>query len=258
MKVSQITDLIEQLAPKNYQESYDNAGFQIGNLDSELTGILFCLDVTEEVVEEAEMLNANLIISHHPLIFKGLKSITGSNYIERIIIKAIKKGISIYSAHTNLDSVMGGVNSKIAQKLGVSDCRFLQAASEEQSYGAGLIGTLKEPMDEMEFLKKIKSEFNCGCLKYSGLHEKPISTVAICGGSGSFLIKDAIAQNADIFLTGEIKYHDFFGNDEKILLAELGHFESEQFTVDVLYDMIKPEFPYCFKTNISTNPINYL
>ena len=257
MTIGNVTDIIEALAPTKYQESYDNAGMQVGCKANELSGILFCLDVTEAVLDEAECLGANMIISHHPLIFKGLKSITGSGYIERVIIKSIQRGISIYAAHTNLDSVIGGVNSMIADKLSMKNCRFL-AGNADGLYGSGIIGYLSLPMDELSFVINVKNIFNCESVRYSDIKGRQIKSVALCGGSGSFLIGDAIREKADVFITGEIKYHDFFGNDENILLVDIGHYESEQFTVDLLYNEIKKHYPNCHKTNLKTNPINYL
>lgn len=273
MKINEVIGVLERFAPRALQESYDNAGVQVGDLSKELTSALLCIDVTEEVVNEAIALGANLIIAHHPLIFKGLKSITGQNYVERIIISAIVNGIAIYAAHTNLDNTFRGVNFINAEKLELKELAVLRAmkggdldVSGDKSldltdqHGSGIVGRLPEPMDEAHVLQILKECFGCPVIKHSAFRGKQISKIAICGGSASFLIPDAIAAGADLFITGEIKYHDFFGNDEHILLADIGHFESEQYTTALIAAVIKREFPAfeCQITKVNTNPINYL
>lgn len=364
MKITEIIRCIEEIAPLSLQESYDNAGIQVGDKNRETDSALVCLDVTEDVIDEAISQGTHLIISHHPLIFKGIKSITGKNYIERIIVKAIKHDITIYSAHTNLDNAWNGVNFKIAERLGLTDIRILDPLKgklaklvtfvpfshvtclkdalfsagaghignydccsfqsegtgsfkagegsspfcgeigvmhhenesrvevivpvllinpvvnalqanhpyEEPAYdiiilenrwdkmGAGILGSLSESISEIEFLKQIKEVFGIECLKYAGKRGALIKQVAICGGSGSFLIPTAIAANADAFITGEIKYHDYFGNEDHLLLAELGHYESEQYTKELFCDIIQKKFPTfaIHSTLVDTNPINYL
>ena len=363
MIIKDITDFIENLAPVQLQETYDNAGLIIGDKNTEINQILVCLDVTENIVDEAIEKKCQLIISHHPLIFKGIKKINGNNSIEKIIIKAIKNNIAIYAVHTNLDNVINGVNSVLAEKLGLKNQRSLQPKKdifrklvffcpvihvdrvrkaifeagagkignydscsfntegegsfkamenanpfvgepgklhfekeirietiypfyleskiieallqshpyEEVAYdiyklenyfsqiGSGIIGEIDET-DELNFLSQIKRISNCKCIRHSDLLDKKIKKVAICGGSGSFLIKDAIAAKADIFISGDIKYHDFFEAENKILIADIGHYESEQFTKDLLYTFITKKFPN-FAVLISennTNPIHYL
>lgn len=363
MIIKDITDFIENLAPVQLQETYDNAGLIIGDKNTEIKQILVCLDVTENIVDEAIEKKCQLIISHHPLIFKGIKKINGNNSIEKIIIKAIKNNIAIYAVHTNLDNVINGVNSVLAEKLGLKNQRSLQPKKdifrklvffcpvihadrvrkaifeagagkignydscsfntegegsfkamenanpfvgepgklhfekeirietiypfyleskiieallqshpyEEVAYdiyklenyfsqiGSGIIGEIDET-DELNFLSQIKNISNCKCIRHSDLLDKKIKKVAICGGSGSFLIKDAIAAKADIFISGDIKYHDFFEAENKILIADIGHYESEQFTKDLLYTFITKKFPN-FAVLISennTNPIHYL
>jgi len=364
MKIKEIVGALERFAPLPLQDGFDNAGLQIGLTDVEATGALLCLDVTEAVLDEAITLGYNLVISHHPLIFKGYKSITGKDYVERCILKAIKNEIVIYSAHTNLDNVMGGVNYKIAEKIGLHDVNILSGKEESLlklvtfvpsehiekvrsalfkagcgdignydscSYtvegqgtfrageganpycgkigelhsepeirletilpsfkmneamkaliqahpyeepafdfypvknvwsqaGSGIIGHLKEPMTELEFLKLVKKTFEVGCVKHNKLSGKLIEKVALCGGAGAFLIPKAIAQGADVFITGEIRYHEYFGHENNILLAEIGHYESEQYTKEILYSIIENTFPN-FQIQISkvnTNPIKYL
>ncbi len=364
MQLSEIIKAIEAFAPLSYQENYDNAGLIIGSPAQEITGALICLDSTEDVIDEAIKENCNLVIAHHPIIFSGLKKITGKNYVERTIIKAIKNDIAIYAAHTNLDNVISGVNSKIAEKLGLKNCSILQPKTgllkklvtfcpnekaaevrtalfkagagfignydecsynvegygtfragegtkpfvgkqniqhqeteirietifpsqlqsailkalftshpyEEVAYdiyplenqyqqvGSGLTGELKEPQDELFFLKSLKTSLQTDCVRYTQLTGKKIKRVAVCGGSGSFLLKDAIASEADIFITADLKYHQFFDAEGKILLADVGHFESEQFTGEIFYSLLMEKFP-TFAVRLSktnTNPINYL
>ncbi len=361
--VGEITGCIEDFAPVSYQDSYDNSGLQIGNLSDEVTGVLLAMDITEQVVDEAIALNANLIISHHPLIFYGIKNITVNNYISRSIVKALKKDISIYSCHTNIDNVNMGVNFKITEKLGLQNIRILKPITgdllklvffvpydhadrvknvifeagaghignydccsfdslgngtfrasekahpfvgeinsvhtekemrietifpkqsenkiisamikahpyEEVAYdiypvtnknpytGAGAIGYFNEPMDEKLFLNLLKKTFNIPVIRYSNLRGSPVSSIAVCGGSGIFLLNDAINAGADVFVTSDIKYHQFFEAGRRIILTDIGHFESEQFTLEIFYDLLMKKFSnfaICF-TKVKTNPINY-
>ncbi len=358
-----IIDVLEQFAHPSLQESYDNCGLLIGDANTKVSGILLTLDCTEEVIDEAIKKKCNMVISHHPIIFSGLKKLNGKNYIERTIIKAIKKNILIYAIHTNIDNVYNGVNAKIAEKLELVNTRILAPVSgkllklvtyvpvkdadtvrnaifkagagviseydncsfnvqgtgtfrgsentnpyvgekgkihfeeeirievvlpdylknkvieamikshpyEEVAYdiyalendhpkiGAGLIGELKIPVDEKEMLKKIKTKLKAKCIRHTTLKNKKIQKVALCGGSGSFLLKNAIAAGADMFITADFKYHQFFDAENRIIIADIGHYESEQFTIELLRDvLIKkiPTFAVHF-TEINTNPINY-
>ncbi|WP_281644912.1 Nif3-like dinuclear metal center hexameric protein [Bacteroides zoogleoformans] len=364
MKIKEIVSALERFAPLPLQDGFDNAGVQIGLTDAEATGALLCLDVTEAVLDEAISLGYNLVIAHHPLIFKGYKSIIGRDYVERCILKAIKNDVVVYAAHTNLDNSPGGVSFKMAEKIGLKNVRILEAKEnalaklvtfvpnaqaetvrkalfdagcgyigkydfcsynlegdgtfraqegahpycgrigelhaekevrietilpaykkevvikallaahpyEEPAFdlyplqnswaqvGAGVIGELETPETESEFLKRIKKTFEVGCLRHNKLTGREIRTVALCGGAGSFLMSLAVRNKADIFITGEIKYHDYFGRDTDILLAEIGHYESEQYTKEIFYTIIKEAFP-CFDvqmTKVNTNPIKYL
>ncbi len=365
MKLTHITSAIEQVAPIIYQESYDNCGLQVGDPEAEINGVLLTLDVTEEVLDEALARECNLIVAHHPLIFSGLKKITGRNYVERIVRKAIKNDIAIYAAHTNLDNVLQqGVNAKIAEKLGlintailapmnntlsklftyapldiadnVRDAMFAAGAGaiggykecsfttkgtgtfragkdtapaigvaggdrevieevkievivekhresavlsalfaahiyEEVAYelvplpnanqqlGAGLVGQLPYPMDEVTFLTFLKNKMRAGGIRHTELLGKNIERVALCGGSGSFLLKDAIKANADIFITGDFKYHQFFDAEKRIIIADIGHFETEQFTPEIFEEVLKKKFPNfaILLSNVLTNPVKY-
>lgn len=270
MKIKEIVSALEQFAPLPLQDDFDNAGLQIGLTEAEAAGALLCLDVTEAVLDEAIALGFNLVISHHPLIFKGYKSITGRDYVERCILKAIKNDIVIYSAHTNLDNAWGGVNHKIAEKIGLKNLTVLEPKKESiihpvtlqpvEQVGAGIVGELEETETELEFLKRIKKTFEVGCLRHNKLMGREIQKVAICGGSGAFLIPQAIGAGADVFITGEIKYHEYFGREGEILLAEIGHYESEQYTKEIFYSIIRDVFPNLElqMSKINTNPIKYL
>ena len=261
MKAKQVLDALEQYAPLPLQDSYDNAGLQIGlTAEQEVTGALLCLDVTEAIVNEAERMGCNLVVAHHPLLFRGLKSITGQNYVERCVIKAIQKGIGIYAAHTNLDNAEGGVNYRIAETIELKNLSFLDAKPGTTVAGAGVIGELPMAEDELEFLKRIKALFGIQCIRHNQLCGRKIQRVALCGGAGGFLLSNAISQGADAFLTGEMRYHDYFGHESDLLIAEMGHYESEQYTIDLFAEVLHRQFPELkiVKTSLNTNPINYL
>jgi dinuclear metal center YbgI/SA1388 family protein len=339
MRIKELTSYLETIAPSVYQEEYDNAGLIVGDPNAEIKGILLCLDSTEVIVEEAIMKGCNVIIAHHPIVFRGLKKIIGKNYVERTIIKAIKNDIAIYAIHTNLDNVYyQGVNTKICEKLGLEHTQILLPkkvlkqyavtvpmeqerivrnlllsaglpevsasraieyktdGSEEQArltaiapmgmetrilnalnktdtvleinnletvgkeLGAGMLGYLVQPMAEMDFLQHLKKVFHAGVVRYTGLRGREVRTVAVCGGSGSFLLGNAIAQGADVFVTADFKYHEFFDADGKIVIADIGHFESEQFTIELLYEIISKKFTnFALRcTEVSTNPVHYL
>ena len=261
MKIKEIVDALERFAPLPLQDGFDNAGMQVGLTDADCAGALLCLDVTEEVLDEAIKEGCNLVVSHHPLIFKGVKSITGSNYVERCVMKAIKHDITIFSAHTNLDNAVNGVNFKMAEKIGLKHVEVLEPRADGWlSAGAGVVGELAVPETEEAFLHCIKQTFQVGCVKHTAFTGRQIQKVALCGGAGAFLMPEAIKKGADVFITGEIKYHDYFGRAEEILLAEIGHYESEQYTKEIFYQLINEQFPdvHLVMTSVNTNPINYL
>lgn len=363
MTIQEIISEIEAFAPLAYQEEYDNCGLITGTNSAEATGVLLTLDCTEAVVEEAIENECNLIIAHHPIVFSGLKKITGATYIERTIIKAIKHDIAIYAAHTNVDNVVNGVNYKIAEKLGLKNvkilapknallkklvtyvpashheqvlnalfaagcghignydsCSFnaegtgtfrgdensnpfvgesgklnrekeirietifeghgegrvLSALKKSHPYeevafdvyslgnkynkvGSGILGELKTPLNEEEFLSLVKQSLRSECLKFTKKRGKNVKKVALCGGSGRFLLKNAINSGADAFITADFKYHEYFDADEKILLVDAGHYETEQFTPEIFYDIVKKKFPtFAIRlSKIKTNPVNY-
>ena len=364
MLVKDIINAIECEAPLVYQENYDNAGIQVGDPGAEVTGVLLSLDVTEAVVDEALRRGCNMIISHHPAIFAGIKKIVGRTYIERIIHKAIKHDITLYAAHTNLDNMYEGVNSKIAERLGlinlsilepktnslsklytyaptnvadkVRDALFAAGAGrvghyyeasfnspgtgtfrpgentdpaigkaggereqvaevkievlveqhneqavlralfanhvyEEVAYelvpikninqqiGAGMVGLLPRPMEELEFLSMLKKQMQTDCIRHTPLIGRKIERVALCGGAGSFLLPEAMRAKADIFITGDYKYHQFFDADKKIIIADIGHYESEQFTPEIFESILTKKFPTfaILLSDINTNPVKY-
>ena len=262
MKIKQVTSFLESIVPLVYQESYDNCGLIIGDSNSEVKGALITLDCTEAIIDEAIETGCNLVIAHHPIIFSGLKKLNGSNYIERTVIKAIKNDIAIYAIHTNLDNVHNGVSAKIAEKLGLENCKILAPKQELNTdlVGSGIIGELNEAVDAVGFLKNLKLTMQTDCVRHTPLVSKTIKTVAVCGGSGSFLLKNAIAAKADIFITADFKYHEFFDAENKIVIADIGHYESEQFTKDLIYDLLVKNFTkFAVRlSKVNTNPIKYL
>ena len=364
MKVKDFTNYLEQLAPLTLQEEYDNSGLIIGDFNMEVKGVLITLDCNDKVLDEAINNKCNLLITHHPIIFKGLKTINNDSLTEKLVVKAIKNNIAIYSIHTNLDNIINGVNSEIAKRLKLKNCRVLSSkneclrqlvfycpkenttdlieklcsdgagaignynncsfkssgvgtfkplensnpykgvkgklySSEEdrvelvflkdkqnkilqtlkenhpyeeiayqiyildneiQSVGSGLVGELDEPVDSILFLKQLKKTMNLEIVRHTHISMDKIKKIALCGGSGSFLIDEAIYSNADIFITSDIKYHQFFDIDNKIILADIGHYESEQFTKNLVYDYLTKKFTKfaILLSKVNTNPINYL
>lgn len=362
MIVNDIINIFENYAPSQLQESYDNSGLITGNKNLEVSNILITLDCTEDVIEEAIANNCNMIIAHHPIVFSGLKKINGKNYVERVIIKAIKNDIAIYAVHTNLDNVSNGVNGKIAEKLALkntkvlapknsifkklityvpllhfesvqnalfeagaghignySDCGFSQTGNgtfkanelarpfvgekdirhteneirfetiipiylqnkiiqrlhevhpyeevafeliaTENTYdiiGSGLIGELENEVSPTDFLKMLKEKMELNVIKFTAF-SKNIKKVALCGGAGQFLLKNAINQGADAFISSDFKYHEFFDAEKSLMIADIGHYESEKFTKELMFDLIMKKNPtfavLLSKTN--TNPVNY-
>jgi len=264
VKISDIIKFLEDLVPLRIQENYDNCGLLIGQQNSDVKGVLIALDCTEEVIEEAISENFNFVITHHPIIFKGLKSLTGKNMNERAVIKAIKNEISVYAIHTNLDNIFyQGVNHKIAAKLGLMNQTILhpniQETTKELKVGSGILGELETPMEMEDILSKIKNTFDTKVIRYTKGISRKIQKVAVCGGAGSFLLKKAIEKDSDLFLSSDFKYHEFFDADQKIVIADIGHYESEQFTGELIFEILSQKFDTfalrCSKVN--TNPINY-
>ena len=259
-KVREIANAIEEFAPKNLQESYDNAGLQVGNPDANVSAVLLCLDVNEDVLKEALERECNLIVSHHPLIFRGLKSLTGADSTQKMVMEALKNDIAVYSAHTNLDSVWDGVSHEIARRLGLKDIEVLEPQAENPRVGLGVVGNIK-PLPKIEFLRKIKDTFKVGALRYSAQSPSVVvRRVAVCGGSGASLIVPAMKTGADILVTGDVKYHDFttFGSD--IIIADIGHYESELCSREILARVIREKFPdlTIYFSDSESNPIKIL
>jgi dinuclear metal center YbgI/SA1388 family protein len=257
MRLGEIIQCLEQYAPPYLQDDYDNSGLQIGLVDAEITGVLICLDVTEAIIDEAAARSCNLIVSHHPLLFHPLKQISGRTYQQRCVAKALGSGISIYSAHTSLDNAPGGVNYEIARRIGLKDINWL-SPKQGLDAGSGIVGHLRKPEEDKAFLARLKSEFEVRSLLHSQTDGRMIKKVAVCGGAGAFLLPDAIRNGADCFICGEFHYHDYFEN-EGVLLAELGHYQSEQFTKDLFNNILSKNFQNLRieMTSIDTNPIRY-
>ena len=257
MKLREIIAALERLAPLRLQDEWDNSGLQVGFPEAEVSKALVCLDVTEEIVKEAVDNGCNLIVSHHPLIFKALRQVSDATYQQRCVVHALASGISIYSAHTSLDNAPGGVNHRIAGKLGLQQLRWL-CPKEGEDAGSGLVGELPAPERDTDFLARVQDSFGVECLLHSAQDGREIRRVALCGGAGAFLMRDAVRAGADCFLSGEFHYHDYFEN-QGVLLAELGHYQSEQFTQDLLLEYLTASCPglrVC-RTALNTNPIRY-
>ena len=259
MKIKEVLHALERFAPLPLQESYDNAGLQIGLTEAEVSGALLCLDVTEKVVDEAIRKGCNVIVSHHPLIFRKLAHVTEQTYVERCVMKAIKNDVAIISMHTNLDSAEGGVNHKMAEKLSLQNVRFIGAEQVVDGVrGAiGVIGELPDSQSAESFLDTLKEAFQVECIQANELLCRPVKTVALCGGAGSFLLDDAVRAGADAFVTGEMHYHEYFGHEQELQIAVIGHYQSEQYTAEVLRQILEPLGVHCITSEINTNPIIY-
>ena len=271
VKIYQVVDALEHYAPLPLQEGYDNAGLQVGLTEAvEVSGALLCLDVTEAVVDEAIRKGCNLIVSHHPLIFRKLARISDENYVQRTVRKAIKNDIAIVSMHTNMDAAKGGVNFKIAEKLGLRNLRFFGGEKEIDGVkgGEGVIGEITDETDTLhadgiaadDLVLMLRERFQAECVQCNQLLRRPIRKVALCGGAGSFLLDAAIAAGADAFITGEMHYHEFFGHEQEIQICVIGHYQSEQFTSEIFRSIITEKCPgvKCEISEINTNPIIYL
>lgn len=260
MRVIDILNCIAEVAPLDWQESYDNAGLQVGDENALVTKALVALDVTEGVVEEARCKHCDLIVSHHPLIFRGLKQVSPRSAVGRVVMDAVKYGIGIISMHTNLDNSYLGVNACLAEKLGLSKLRILQPSTPDpQLCGAGMIGEFAESMTELDFLQRVAETIGSPCLRHSALTGRRVKSVAMCGGSGAFLLPTARALHADAFLTADVKYHDYFLPEGELLFVDGGHFETEQFTKELICALIRKKFP-TFAAEIAetnTNSVHY-
>ena len=259
MTIKNISDYLEKIAPLNQAEDFDNVGLLIGNETTEVKGVLVTLDTLEETIDEAIKKNCNLIISFHPIIFSGLKKINGNSYVERVVLKAIQNNIAIYATHTALDNSKIGVSAKMCEVLGLTNNSIL-LPKEDSTIGMGMIGDLPKPMLEDDFLTFTKKTFKTNGIRFSSKTGKHIKKVAVLGGSGSFAISDAIHEKADAYISADFKYHDFFKAEDKILLIDVGHYESEQFTKNLLVEYLTKKFTSfaVILSEKSTNPIYYL
>ncbi len=261
MKIKEVLSALERFAPLPLQESWDNAGLQVGLTETEVSGALLCLDVNEQIVDEAVQKGCNLIVSHHPLLFRGLKTISDLTDVQRTVMKTIQKGICVVSMHTNMDNAKYGVNFKIAEKLGMQQVRFIAPKTVDGiEAGSGVIGELSEPIAADDFILKVKKTFGVECALCNELLRRPVQKIAICGGAGDFLLDAALAEGADAFITGEMHYHQYFGYEQAIQICVIGHYQSEQFTTEIFRDIIQKECPGV-RTCIAetcTNPILYL
>ncbi len=244
MKIKDVAETLERFAPLSLQESYDNAGLQIGLTgDEEVSGVLLCLDVTEAVLEEAEELGCNMVVAHHPLLFRPLKRVSQETQTGRCVTSAIRKGITVYAAHTNLDNAPDGVNFYIAEKIGLQDVGFLQPFTDGREGGSGAIGTLPEPLPETEALRLVAASLSSACPRYTPGPGGLVERVALCGGAGDFLVDEAVRQGAQLFFTGEVGYHRFAGHEDELCVAALGHFETEHCVTELLERILTDSLP---------------
>ena len=265
MKIKEIIAALERFAPLPLQESYDNAGLQCGLTEAEVSGALLCLDVTEDVLREAVDLGCNLVVSHHPLLFHGLKQVSDANLVQRCIRLAVQNDLCIYSAHTNLDNAEDGVNYRIADKLGLIDVQLLEPTtvnlgSRSVKSSSAVIGYLPQGEDSLAFLQRVKQAFGVEALQHNALLERPIQSVVITGGAGDFMLEAALRAGADAFITGEMHYHVWFGHEQELQIAVVGHYESEQYTREIFREIIEgiaPMLPL-YDTDVVTNPIHIL
>ena len=261
MKIKEVLSALERFAPLPLQESWDNAGLQVGLTETEVSGALLCLDVNEKIVDEAIRKGCNVVVSHHPLLFRGLKTISDLTDVQRTVMKAVQKGVCVISMHTNMDNAKGGVNYKMAEKLGLRDVQFLAPKTVDGvESGSGVVGELPEAQAADDFVLAVKKAFGVECAMCNELLRRPVRKVALCGGAGDFLLDEALKAGADAFITGEMHYHQYFGYEQQIQICVIGHYQSEQYTAEIFRDIIEKECPGV-RTCIAetcTNPILYL
>lgn len=260
MTIKEIVYALDRFAPLPLQDGYDNAGLQIGLTEAEISGALLCLDVTEAVVDEAVERHCNLIVSHHPLLFRGLKRISGSTDVERAVMKAIGHGVAIISMHTNMDNAWGGVNCKMAEKMGLQQVQLMACKQVGGVHGgSGVTGLLPQPLDADAFIAHVKRTFGVECAQCNELLKRPIQRVALCGGAGDFLLEQAIAAGADAFITGEMHYHVYAGHGQQVQICVIGHYQSEQYTTEIFRDILNEQCAGVpvFVSTSNINPIIY-
>lgn len=260
MKVREITAPLEEAAPLCLQESYDNSGLIVGSAESEVSSALVCVDVTENVLREAEELGTGLVISHHPLIFHPLKHLTGQTYIERAVAEAVRRDISLYACHTNLDSAAGGMSFMLAALLGLRNVTLLEGRDFPAGTGFGVVGETGCEVPTLDFLRHVGDTLHVACIRYSNLTRPLTKRVALCTGAGSSLTTAAKGAGADVYLSAEFRYNDFLDADRDIVIADIGHFESEYCAIDLIYEIIRKKLPNfaLHKSVQSVNPVNYL
>lgn len=266
MTIKEVAGLLHEWAPPELAESYDNVGILVGESGKKAKKILVSLEVTEQVLDEAASLGANVVVSHHPLWFRNRKSLLGDDYVSRNVLKAVRNDVALIAIHTNLDNVFKGVNAKIGDKLGVEDLTILQPKSPEQpQIGAGMIGSFSEAKKKEDFLAHVKATFLCSAVKYTKapLVDR-IEKIAWCGGAGSFLIEAAAKAGAEAFITSDITYHYYFDAPEDMMLLDVGHYESEQYTVELIAEYLNERLadrmtsaPEILVSTVNTNPVNY-
>ncbi len=259
MKLIEIINVLENWAPKEHAEDFDNVGLIIGDFESDIRKAIITLDTTSEVIDEAIRNDCNLIITFHPLIFEPLKAINTLGRVQKLILKAINNNINIYAIHTNLDNNPKGVNYQICNKLKIKNLNFLIPNELIEGIGMGMYGNLDKSYDEKSFIEYIKSNMKLSSIRHSKFLNKSVKSVAVLGGSGSFGIEKAIEKKTDCFITSDLKYHDFFKANNQILLVDIGHYESEKFTKELIFDYLKKKIPKfaCIITKTNTNPVNY-
>lgn len=260
MKIREITTVIEQFAPLDLQESYDNAGLIVGHPDDEVHGALLAVDVTEEVLDEAECEGCNLIITHHPIIFHPLKRFNSADAVQRCVERAIRQGIALYACHTNLDSTFGGMSWYLAELLGIGALRVLEPSASDPQVGFGVVGELSEPIDAQTFLRQVQQKLGLQVIRHSAIARPEVQRIAVCTGAGASLIGAARRATADLYLTADLKYNDFMTPDRALTVADIGHFESEYCAIQLLFDILsKKMITFAVrKSKHSCNPVNYL
>lgn len=238
MSANEIINIIESVAPLTQQEGWDNSGLQIGNRETEVSRCLLCTDITEAIVDEAIQKNCKMILSHHPLLFHGLKTIEGRTFQERVAIRAIQNGLVLYSSHTAMDCYLHGVSGRMAEKLGIEHYEILSRTGSEEC-GLGVVGNLTEALDFEEFIKKVKTTFSCPVIRYTHPLKQQIKRVAMCGGAGSEFAENAVRAGADVYISADFKYHEFQAAEDKITVMDIGHFESEQYTKEIFAELLR-------------------
>ena len=260
MLIREITDAIERFAPLGWQASYDNAGLIVGRADDEVHRALLAVDVTEEVLDEAEAEGCDIIITHHPIVFHALKRFNSADYVQRCVERAIRRGIALYACHTNLDSAPEGMSWRVAHKLGVEGLEVLQPAEPGSAVGFGVVGELPQEVPTRKFMERIRERLNVRVIRHSDVATATVRRVAVCTGAGASMIGDARRAGADFYLTADLKYNDFMTPDNALTVADIGHFESEYCAIEILFDILSKNLRTFAvrRSERSRNPVNYL